>query len=420
MRILFLNQAFYPDEVATAQYASDLATALAAEGHDVTVLCSAHGYDDSTRKFARHELWNRVNVVRVGSSSFGKGAKWKRAADFASFLIACAARLPRLGRFDAIIALTTPPLISALGALWKFMSGGRLISWTMDLNPDEAIAAGWLNPASKVTAILQGIQRFSLRHSDSIVVLDSFMRQRLVDGGIPTHKIAVVPPWSQDDVAYFDPEGRESFRRRHGWEKKFVVMYSGNHSPCHPLDTLVEGARLLRGRDDIVFAFVGGGSEYRKIQARMAKEKWANVRCLPYQPRESLAQSLSAGDLHAVVMGNEFVGIVSPSKIYNILAVGAPVLYIGPERSHVTELLRTIDHAPGFYLSEHSNVNELVCHILAAKERATPWPDTRCNAEICKDSLLPLMMQIITRDGYPPHDVGGMAPLGVEIGRKVS
>lgn len=396
MRILLLNQTFYPDEVATSQYASDLARALAVAGHDVTVLCSAHGYDDPSRRFARREVWNAVQIVRVESTSFGKGAKWRRAADFASFLIACGLRLARLGRFDVIIALTTPPLISALGAIWKMLFGGRLIYWTMDLNPDEAIAAGWLDPSSQVAAILQAIQSFSLRHSDSVVVLDSFMRLRLVESGVPAEKVEVVPLWSQDDVAYFDAKGRAQFRRLHGWEHKFVVMYSGNHSLCHPLDTLIEAAHLLRAREDIVFAFVGGGSEYRKIQTRMADEKWGNVMCLPYQPRECLAQSLSAGDLHAVVMGNAFVGIVSPSKIYNVLAVGAPVLYIGPAHSHVTDLFGSMDPAPDFYSVEHSNANKLVSHILTAKERATYRPDIRYNDKIRADTLLPQMLVIVT------------------------
>src|SRR5439155_2433474 len=51
-------------------------------------------------------------------------------------------------------------------------------------------------------------------------------------------------------------------------DDKFVVMYSGNHSPCHPLDTLLEAARRLEKERDIVFCFVGGGSEWAKIKER--------------------------------------------------------------------------------------------------------------------------------------------------------
>src|SRR5205807_812373 len=65
----------------------------------------------------------------------------------------------------------------------------------------------------------------------------------------------------------------------------------------------------------------------------------SSIRCLPYQPLSELAASLSAADLHVVVMGEPFVGIVHPCKIYNILNVGAPVLYIGPSPSHITEMM---------------------------------------------------------------------------------
>jgi len=400
MKILILNQAFYPDEVATSQYAADLATALAAAGHNVTALCSARGYDDPSRRFSSQELWKAVNIVRVEGTSFGKGAKWRRAADFASFLIACGCRLPRLGRFDVIIALTTPPLISALGAIWKILLGGRLVSWIMDLNPDEAIAAGWLNPSSKAAMFLQSVQAFSMRHSDAVVVLDNFMRARLIASGTAPDKIAVIPPWSQDDCAYFDAEGRERFRRLHGWGHKFVVMYSGNHSPCHPLDTLLDAARRLQFRDDIVFAFIGGGSEYRKIQASVAAETRGNIVCLPYQPREGLAASLSAGDLQVVVMGNAFVGIVSPSKIYNLLAVGTPVLYIGPAQSHVTELFGAIDHPPRLYSAEHSDVGTVVQQILDAKERGFFPPMDRRETMVGRNALLPRMMAIVTGEHH--------------------
>jgi hypothetical protein len=135
-------------------------------------------------------------------------------------------------------------------------------------------------------------------------------------------------------VVHYDERGRERFRAAHGLTGKFVVMYSGNHSPCHPLDTVLEAARVMRDDTGVAFVFIGGGSEFQKV----ADSGLGNVVCLPYQPLEALAGSLSAADLHLVVMGEPFVGIVHPCKIYNVLAVGSPCLYIGPRPSHVTEL----------------------------------------------------------------------------------
>ena len=82
---------------------------------------------------------------------------------------------------------------------------------------------------------------------------------------------------------------------------------------------------------EVVFCYVGGGSEFKRVQEFKERHGLKNILCLPYQPIEELSGSLSAADLHVVVMGEPFVGIVHPCKIYNILAVGAPVLYIGAQ-----------------------------------------------------------------------------------------
>src|SRR5271167_4927289 len=110
MKILLLNQVFYPDVVATAQYLSDLASALAARGHEVTVVSSRWAYEHTETNFPARENWRGVNIIRVFSTRFGKGAKWRRAADFASFLFFCFSRLMFLPRHDVVMALTTPPL----------------------------------------------------------------------------------------------------------------------------------------------------------------------------------------------------------------------------------------------------------------------------------------------------------------------
>jgi colanic acid biosynthesis glycosyl transferase WcaI len=103
------------------------------------------------------------------------------------------------------------------------------------------------------------------------------------------------------------------------------------------LTTLLEAMSRLQDREEIVFCFIGGGSEFPKVQNYAAERGLRNVRCLPYQPLTSLSGSLSSADLHVVIMGDAFVGIVHPSKIYNIHQVGAPFLYIGPAASSVAE-----------------------------------------------------------------------------------
>ncbi len=327
---------FYPDVVATAQYLTDLAAALTERGHEVTVVSSRRAYEHPETLFPKREEWRGVHICRVYSTRFGKKAKWRRAADFASFLVSCCARLLFLPRHDAVVALTTPPLISFLGAWRAKLWRAKFCYWVMDFNPDEAIAAGWLRADSPAAKFLEKLSRFSLHRADKIVALDRFMRDRIVAKHIRADTVAVIPPWSQDGEVQFDGPGREAFRARHHLQDKFVVAYSGNHSPVHPMETVMQAADELRGEENIVFAFIGGGSEFAKVKAWAAGKP--QVLCLPYQPLNQLSASLSAADAHLVVMGNAMLGLVHPCKIYNILAVGAPVVYVGPTPSHVTEV----------------------------------------------------------------------------------
>jgi colanic acid biosynthesis glycosyl transferase WcaI len=398
MKVLILNQAFYPDVVSTAQHAADLAVALADAGHSVTVIAGNRGYDDPSQRYARRENWRGVRILRVGTLGLGKSSRWRRAAGFAWFMSACALRLLMLPRQDVIVAMTSPPLISFLAALAVPLKARRLVVWAMDVNPDEAIAAGWLRERSLTARSLAAMLRYSLRRASAVVVLDRFMRERILAKGVPASRVHTVPPWAHDDVVRFDDAGRRRFREEHGLDEKFIVMYSGNHSPCHALDTLLHAAEHLRSNPQIAFCFVGGGSEHGKIRRRAQELGLDNVLCLPYQPLEQLAGSLSAADLHVVVMGDKFRGIVHPCKIYNVIAVGSPFLYVGPEESHLTDLAEDLPHA-AWSSHRHGDVAGLAEYVLHAAARAPSTRSTNGLQRFSRSTLAPELVQIIEQAG---------------------
>src|SRR6202140_3098751 len=393
MNILLLNQAFYPDVVSTAQHASDFAIGLTQAGHKVTVVFNSQGYDDPQLRFPPRENWNGIRIVRVRSTGFGKSAKWRRASDFGTFMAACALRMWSLPKFDVVVAMTSPPLISFLATLAVPARARSLVFWSMDLNPDQAIAAGWLKAKSPVGRLLSRMSLHSLRRADRIIALDRFMKARIQAKGIPAEKVMVIPPWSHDDHVQFDQEGREEFRAKFGLSHKFVVMYSGNHSPCHPLETLLQAAERLKENEGIAFCFVGGGSEFGNVKERARNRGLHNVVCVPYQPIEKLSGSLSAADLHVVVMGDQYVGIVHPCKIYNVLAVGKPFLYIGPPESHVTDIIGK----SGASISSHGDVEGVVENILRAMRNAVLDAPrvTEGAASFSKDRLVAQMISVI-------------------------
>jgi glycosyltransferase involved in cell wall biosynthesis len=394
MKVLLLNQAFYPDVVSTAQHVSDLAVELAAKGHQVTVVAGNRGYDDPRIRFPRRETWKGIKIIRIPSLGFGKTVRWRRALNFASFLAACTLQLLRLGRFDQVVALTSPPLISLLASSFVQLKGGRFLFWIMDLNPDEAIIAGWLKNRSITARMLAWGLHHSLRRAAEVIVLDRFMKQRILDKGIAAEKITVLPPWSYDDKVKYDREGREVFRAKHDLTDKFVVMYAGNHSPCHPLETLLEAARRLSQRKDLAFCFIGGGTEQSRVRAFAEQHRLDNVKSLPYQPLSGLSAALSAADLHAVVMGDPFPGIVHPCKIYNTLLIGTPVIYIGPAPSHITDIAASNEFP--IILAHHGDVDAVVESIVSSSELSA---DERRPSELApwfsKSNLLPQMIGII-------------------------
>ena len=402
MKILLLNQVFYPDVMATAQYLSDLAVELSARGHEVTVVSSRRGYEHPETIYPASETWRGIKIIRVFSTRFGKGAKWRRGADFGSFLFFCCARLLFLPRHDVVLALTTPPLISYIGARRAKLWRARFYYWVMDFNPDEAIAAGWLRANSFTAKFLERLSRFSLREAKGIIALDRFMRDRILTKNIASEKIAIIPPWSQDDQVGFDSAGREAFRNRHQLAGKFVVMYSGNHTPVHPLDTLMQAADQLRAETNIVFCFIGGGSEFARVKKWAADIGNQQVLCLPYQPLDQLSASLSAGDAQVVVMGDAMLGLVHPCKIYNILGIQAPVIYIGPAPSHVTEIMEALQPRRPWISVRHGAAEDLARQIQQLRSELKAHnqrPAGAVTARYSQAVLLPQLVALLEKKG---------------------
>jgi glycosyltransferase involved in cell wall biosynthesis len=249
--------------------------------------------------------------------------------------------------------------------LFRLVRGGRVAQWLMDVNPDGAIAVGYLREGSLVARFLTRLFRFTLHHSDHIIVLDRWMKERILRHGVDLEKMVVIPPWAvQKNGAQPVGERENRFREELGLQGKFVVLYSGNHSVVHPLDTLLGAAELMQKDPAFVFLFIGGGLRVRDVTEFKQQKRLSNILQLPPQPREKLSETLGAADLHAVVMGDAISGLVHTSKIYGVLETGRPYVFIGPRRSHVVDLLNECPF--GFHV-ENGRVDELKSILYKAK-----------------------------------------------------
>jgi hypothetical protein len=252
---------------------------------------------------------------------------------------------------------TSPPLVGAAAALAGMLRRVPLVYWAMDLNPDQLIALGKLRESDLAAKVLERVNRFILRRVSLVVALDRFMADRLRARLVPEHKLVVMPPWPHEEhIAAMDPEA-SPFREAHGLVGKFVIMYSGNHSPANPLKTLLDASVQLRNDDSLRFVFVGGGTGKQEVESYIREHRLTNVMSLPYQPLAHLGDSLSAADVHVVSLGDDMVGIVHPCKIYGAMTVGRPILYLGPQSSHIADLLQISDFG---WRVAHGDVKEAV------------------------------------------------------------
>jgi glycosyltransferase involved in cell wall biosynthesis len=352
MKLLFLNQCYWPDHVSTAQHLTDLAEGLAARGHDVTVLCSRNPYTGGGSVFPRRQTHHGVLIHRVPTLGYGKSAGIKgRMLDYLSFHLLAFLKGLRLPAPDVVITLTSPLLVGVLGWLLAVLRRVRHVHWCMDLFPDTGVLFGIVRENGFAHRVCAFLTRRYLRSARGIVAISPYMVERIKRYGVREDCLHVVPVWAVGADLGPIPHGANWFLREHRLEGKFIVMFSGNLELGGDMDTLIGALAELRDDPDILFVLISEGPRLERFRDLSARASLPNVRFLPYQDRGVLAYSLSAGDLHIVTNRKGLAGLRVPGKTYGILAVGRPILYIGEPRCEVADLVR--DHRLGFVIEEH-------------------------------------------------------------------
>ncbi len=346
MHVLLLNQAFYPDVVATAQHGKDLADELVRRGHRVTAIASRSIYGKSGAVLPKHELVQvpggtaPIDVQRVGASIFGKAGYAARIADFAFFHLLAFAKVLTCDRPDVVVSFTTPPFIGLVGIINRWVRGSKAVYWVMDLYPDLPVACGVMKPRGLSTRFFERVNRFILKHSDVSVVLGRCMRDRVLDKGTPEPGVRMIPIWS--DTTGMDPIEPRDNPVRHAMgiaDGDVVVMYSGNFGIGHDALTICRAIERLQGEKGLRFEFVGGGKRRGEVEKYIKEKGLSNARWHDYAPRENLGPSLAVGDVHLISLKEGVEGIMVPSKLMGIMAVGRASIFVGNPTSEVARVL---------------------------------------------------------------------------------
>jgi len=338
--LLLISQVYVPDPAAVGQYMADVADEMVAQGWRVTVFTSNRGYDDPSQEFPASEVVDGVTIKRLPFSSFGKKSILTRLIGQSIFCLQAIFRGLFLPKVSSILVTTSPPIGGVVGWCISLIRRIPFNFWVMDLNPDQAIAQGLVNSNSIPARVFDFFNRRLLKRASRVVVLDEFMADN-VRKKAPNldDKILVLPPWPLEQALEIIPRDKNPFIKKHLLEDKFVLMYSGNHSPVHPLDTFLDAAEALASDERFVFLFIGGGKGKKAVDDFIASEKHGQVASLPYQPLDQIKYSLSAAHIHLVSMGAPMIGCVHPCKFYGSMSLAKPILYLGPSDSHIGQII---------------------------------------------------------------------------------
>lgn len=152
-------------------------------------------------------------------------------------------------------------------------------------------------------------------------------------------RIKVVPLWPSSESYAPIAKTNNPFVKEHHLEDKFVVMYSGNMGYTHSVDTLIDVAECMKNYEKVHFLLIGNGKKKPHLQRMVAEKRLTNCLFLDWQPVDVLPYSLASADLGVITLNDETALTSVPSKTFNLLAVGAPLLCIAPERSEIATMV---------------------------------------------------------------------------------
>jgi len=350
-RLIFVNRFFFPDFSATSQLLSDLACHLAAGGREVHVVTSAQIYDSPRAPRASlpaFETINGVQVHRVPTTRFGRVSLIGRSFDYLTFYRSARRHLIAMARpGDLIVAKTDPPLLSVPVMSAARRSGAGLINWLQDLYPEVAVTLDVPLLRGPVARHLARWRDRSLLAAEANIVVGDLMAQKLAALGVAAERTHVIANWCNDAELRPLPHQDNLLRRAWGLQDKFVFGYSGNLGRAHEFATVLAAAERQRDDPRFVFLMIGGGRRYEELRHAVESKGLAGAfRFLPYQPRDTLAQSLGVSDAHWVSLNPKLEGLIVPSKFYGIAAAGRPVVMIGDPDGELGRLVAA--HRCGF------------------------------------------------------------------------
>jgi glycosyltransferase involved in cell wall biosynthesis len=336
-KILLVTQHYAPFPSTTSGYMTEIAQKLAQNSRVIVISSSPNSASPSP------PIPGEPEVIEIKSWWPGKSALVSRSFAAVLFSLQVFFALMKHARpEDVLLSVTTPftlPYTVALAARLRRAASAVII---YDLYPDTLVMAGFLGASSFLTRWLRSANQRMFEWLDAIVIIGRDMRSKILDyPKMAASKIILIPNWATLPVRFreFDPEN--PYRRRCGG--KFIVAMSGNAGFTHDPMSVFEAARLLQGNPDIHFLLSGEGVGWARLNEMQAASPLPNVTLIERVGESDLESFLSAGDIWIIPYRKHNTGVSVPSRIYNLLAIGRPIIICSEPDAEAAMLVREED-----------------------------------------------------------------------------
>ena len=347
-KVVVVSQHYPPDPSTTAAIMAAISERVAREA-EVLVLSGMAG---SAAKAAA----GKPAVVEIGNWMPGKAALLKRALAELLFTIRMfVALLVKLRRGDVALTVPAPFMLPYAFAAAARLKGARSVLIMHDLYPDVLIMAGLLKPHSLPASAMRGLNALMFRALDAVVIIGRDTEKLLLRyGGMTSDKIRFIPNWATlaRGVRAVDPDN--PYRRP--LSARFVVGLSGNLGFTHDPVIVFEAARLLRESRDIHFLLSGWGIGFDQLREMQSEAKLPNVTLVDRVEDDQLETFLSAADVWIIPYRRNVAGVSVPSRFYNLLAIGRPVILVSEADAEAA--LTVTEHDVGWVV-EPGSADEL-------------------------------------------------------------
>lgn len=319
-KIVVASQHYPPDTSTTAAIMAEIACSLAA-GHEVVVLSGWPGALPASGP-------GKPRVVAIKNRMAGKTALVRRAVSELHFAARTFfALLRELRRGDVVLTVTAPFMLPYAVAAAARFKGARSALILHDLFPDVLVMAGLLKPGSFVTRTMRAANSLMFRALNAVITIGRDAERPLLSySGMTRNKIRFIPNWATLVPAPRPVTSGNPFRK--AIPARFIVGLSGNLGFTHDPEIVFEAARLLRDETDIRFLLSGWGIGFERLKQLQAAANLPNVSFVGRVEDSELEAFLASADLWIIPYRKDVAGVSVPSRFYNLLAVGRPVVLV--------------------------------------------------------------------------------------------